>query len=67
MGSMYMKRLPRKNFRLRKKKHKIICERCGKEDFVDFVPKGTAPVFCEGCYRNMRKQEKRLKRTESNS
>ena len=36
----------------------IVCSRCGKTDYVKFVPRGDAPVYCTECYREMRDQQR---------
>ncbi len=32
----------------------IVCAGCGKEDQVNFEPRGDRPVYCKDCYRAQR-------------
>jgi len=36
--------------------HAAICDACGKETQVPFVPTSGKPVYCSDCFRNQREQ-----------
>ncbi|GAB4518343.1 MAG: zinc-ribbon domain containing protein [Anaerolineae bacterium] len=31
-----------------------VCDECGEETMVPFMPRGDRPVYCEACYREIR-------------
>ncbi len=33
----------------------IVCANCGKEDQVPFPPRGDKPVYCNDCFKAMRR------------
>lgn len=35
-----------------RKMHKAVCDSCGRECEVPFLPSGDKPVFCDNCFRN---------------
>ncbi len=52
-------RSPPKRFRRKRKKHEIICGKCGKKDNVSFRPKGIGPVLCNVCYNKKKRLAKK--------
>lgn len=35
---------------------RVVCDSCGKETEVPFVPRGDRPVYCSDCYSTRRSQ-----------
>ncbi len=38
---------------------KIVCSRCGKEDYVPFVADGSRSYYCSNCLRQFNREKKR--------
>ena len=35
--------------------HPVVCDQCGVDTMVPFVPRGDRPVYCSDCFSNMRR------------
>ena len=34
--------------------HPVVCDQCGKDAMVPFIPRGDKPVYCSDCFSKMR-------------
>ncbi len=34
--------------------HPVVCDQCGKDAMVPFIPSGDKPVYCSDCFSSMR-------------
>ena len=42
----------------RDERHEIICDHCGRKDFVPFKPKNGRPVHCRDCHNSQKSKSR---------